>query len=187
MLKKIACSACAGLLLLSAPAHAEPTGFRSYQLAKHGSLQLSVPNSWNDQMRQRQPDSPPTILFTPERGYGFNVQVTPLWLAKQDAKLPAMEELKTVISSAADDAKPHAVESEIPIREIQGASGAGYYFTLTDHAPKSGEFKFMTQGMLRVGKVMLAFTILSNDSTESAVADALIMLRGARQSEAAPH
>ncbi len=181
MPKKIVHLVIAGLLLLSACAHAEPTGFRAYQLPGHGTLQLSVPHSWNDQMRQRQQDMPPTILFTPERGYAFNVQVTLLWPPKPDAVMPGIEEIRRTVSKAADDAKPQAAETAITIEEIPGSSGNGYYFAVTDRAPKPGEFKYMTQGMLRVGELMLAFTVLSNDGAAPAVKDALTMLKSAQQ------
>lgn len=180
-------TAFASLLLLSACAQADPTSFRSYQLPGHGALQLAVPYSWNDQMRQRQQGTPPTLLFTPESGYSFNVQLTPLWPAQADAVMPSLEEIKHTVSKAADDAKAQAVETTIPIREIHGSSGDGYYFSVTDHAPKPGEFKYMTEGMLRVGELILTFTILSNDGAAAAVADAESMLKSARQAEAAKH
>ena len=175
------------LLLLSAALHAEPAGFRSYQLGQHGSLQLAVPHSWNDQMRQRQNDEPPTILLTPEQGYNFNVQLTPLWPAKPDAVIPDAETIKRTVSKAAGEAMPQVTETTIVTQEIQGANGSGYYFRVTDRAPKPAEFKYMIRGMLRVGDLVLAFSILSNDGAESAVADALKMLKSAQHLGAAGH
>ena len=176
-----------GLLLSSGSLCAEPAGFRSFGLAKHGSLQMSVPHSWNDQMRQRPNDAPPTILLTPEQGYGFNIQVTPLWPVKADGVIPDGEAIKRTVSKAAEDSKAEAVETVIPVKDIEGASGSGYYYTATDRAAKPAEFKYKMQGMLRVGDLVVAFTILSNDGAEAAVADALKMLKSAQQVGAAPH
>ena len=75
----------------------------------------------------------------------------------------------------------------IPVKDIEGASGSGYYYTATDRAAKPAEFKYKMQGMLRVGDLVVAFTILSNDGAEAAVADALKMLKSAQQVGAAPH
>lgn len=183
MLGKIVLAAAAGLFLISAAVHAEPKGFRSYQLPQHGSLQLSVPQSWNDQMRQSPQGFPPTILFTPDAGYRFNVQVTPLWPSKPGAKMPDADRIKTTVNTAANEAKAHAAETTVPIQEIKGQSGSGAYFALTDRDPKPGEFKYLSQGMLCVGDLVLAFTILSNDGAESAVAEALNMLKSARQTD----
>jgi len=175
------------LLLLSTALHAEPAGFRAYQIGQHGTLQLSVPASWNDQMRQRPNDEPPTILLTSEQGYSFNVQLTPLWSAKPDAVIPDAEAIKRTVNKAAEEASNQVTETTIATQEIQGVTGSGYYFRVTDCVPKPAEFKYMTKGMLRVGDLILAFTILSNDSAESAVVDALKMLKGAQQVGAAPH
>ena len=187
MLKQITHIAVAGLLFLSVQAYADPSRVRSYQLAQHGSLQLSVPSAWNDQMREGQPGTPPILLFKPEHGSGFNVQVTPLWPAKPNDSLPSLEQIKLTVTKGADDEKAQAVETDIPIQEIQGTSGSGYYFTVTDRAPKPDEFKYMARGMLCVGKTVLAFTILSNDGTQSAIVDALTMLKGARLVKTAKH
>ncbi|HEY7676568.1 MAG TPA: hypothetical protein VIG69_05830, partial [Candidatus Methylomirabilis sp.] len=72
----------------------------------------------------------------------------------------------------------------IEVRELQGVAARGYYFSATDRAPKPGEYKFMTQGMLRVGSLLVTFTILTNDGQGNIVADALAMLRSARHVEA---
>ena len=184
MLRAITRITFASLLLLSATADAEPTGFRTYQLQGHGALQLAVPRSWNDQMRQLKAEDPPMILFTPEKGYGFNMQVTPLWSSKPGATLPSADEIRRTVTRAANDAQFQAADTAIQVKEIQGAAGTGYYFSITDRAPKPEEFKYMTQGMVAVGELVLSFTVLSNDGAEPAVADALKMLKGARQVDA---
>jgi hypothetical protein len=88
------------------------------------------------------------------------------------------------ISNGADRAKAQAVETTIEVRELQGAAARGYYFSATDRAPQPGEYKFLTQGMLRVGSLLVTFTILTNDGQAGIVADALAMMRSARHVEA---
>lgn len=187
MFKHITRIAFAVLFLLSVSAYAEPTGFRAYQLPRHGSLQLSVPRSWNDQMRQRQEDSPPTVLFTPESGYRFNVQLTVLWPTEVNAVMPGADEIRLTVAKLADDVKSKAVETDIPVQEIHGTTGIGYYFSLSDRAPGAGEFKYMTKGMLREGDLVLIFVILSNDGAGSAVKDALDMIKSTKHIGAVPH
>ena len=132
-------------------------------------------------MRQRSANIPPTILFTPERGYAFNVQLTPIWPASPDAVVPDMEQTGQEVQKAADDAKASAVDSTVSLHEIHGTSGDGYYFSITDRDIKPDEFKYLTQGMLRVGYLVVTFTIVSNDESGSPVVAALKMLKGARQ------
>lgn len=187
MLKRIALFALMILTLLAANARAEQTSFRSYQLPKYGSLQLSVPLSWNDQMRQGQPGLPPTILFTPERGYNFNVQITPLWLIRPDSHLAEEEDILRVVSKAAEEARGKMVDNAATVEKIEGVSGNGYYFSLSSKTAHADEFSYMTQGMLRVGGLAITFIILSNDGAEAAVADALRMMKNAREISADKH
>jgi hypothetical protein len=72
---------------------------------------------------------------------------------------------------------PGRLESELPIREIQGRSGAGFYFSATERAAKRGEPKFTTTGVLRVGEFSVPFTILTYEGQELVVRQALDLLK----------
>ena len=65
--------------------------------------------------------------------------------------------------------------------EFSGRSGPGYCFSATDRAPQPGEYKYLTQGIVRVGELSVTFTILTNDGQEAVVKQALEALKGARQ------
>jgi hypothetical protein len=71
------------------------------------------------------------------------------------------------------------VEKSLPLKALTGPSGSGYYFVATDRAPALGEWKYLTQGIIRVDDIVLAFTILTNDGQEATVTAALGMLRHA--------
>ena len=187
MLKLVAYIVSAGLILLASHAYADAPNIHTYSLAPHGVLLLPVPPTWNQKIQDGQPGKPPTLLFAPEHGSGFAVEVTSLWPTAPDAKLPSLDQIKLAVTKGADEEKPEAAETDIPITELQGTSGSGYYFKVTDRAPKPGEFKYMTRGMLRVAESLLAFTILCNDDTQSAIADALAMLKGGRIEITAKH
>jgi len=72
----------------------------------------------------------------------------------------------------------------IEIRTLKVDGGTGYYFSATDRAPNPGEYKYLTQGMLPVGELVVTFTILSNDGGEAAVSAALTLLRDLAQKKA---
>jgi hypothetical protein len=57
----------------------------------------------------------------------------------------------------------------------------GFYFAATDRAPKPDEYKFLTQGVVRVGELSVTFTILTNDGQDAVVKQALDALKGATQ------
>jgi hypothetical protein len=160
-------------------ATAEETSLRRYKLADHSSIQLNVPASWKDEVRQPPKGLPPTIWFGPQTGASFKVLLTPLWPRKKDVPPASADKIRQLVHQEARRVKPGVVEKTINIKELKGSSGIGYYFSVTDQAPKKGEYKYMTQGIIRIGEVLTTFTILTNEGQESIVSEALAMLKGA--------
>jgi hypothetical protein len=164
------------LFLFPALSGAEETSLRTVQLPESGSLQLRAPRSWKDQLHQSR-NVPPTIVFGPEQGNDFQVQITPM--RGTTGAAPDKDELLDIVLNAAEEAKQQAVERSIPVVEMKGDSGIGYYFTATDRDPKP-VFTHLTKGILQIGEVAAFFTILSKDGGEATTSDALKMLKGAR-------
>jgi hypothetical protein len=75
---------------------------------------------------------------------------------------------------------PQAVEQNPRLIEIQGQAGSGLYFSLTDKAPRPGEFRYVTQGMLPLGGSLVTFTILTNDGQDDIVRTALNVVAGTK-------
>lgn len=171
-------------LLFCAPiavATAGETGIRRYELPDHGSIQLNVPTSWKDEIRQPPNRLPPTITFKQKAGAPFQVLITPIWPAKKDMPLTEEEGIRQLVLQAAELAQSQSVEETIELKKLDGSSGPGYYFSVTDRAPRPGEYKYMTQGIVRVSNLVVTFTILTNDGQENIVADAIAMLKSAVQ------
>ncbi|MCC6140855.1 MAG: hypothetical protein IT389_09615 [Nitrospira sp.] len=173
------CAMVIGVVLAAASAHAEATAPREYALGQHGSLHLTVPVSWKDNVTQPLNGLPPTIAFVPERGAAFRVLLTPIWSDRSGAVLPVASDIRKKVEQAAAQAKAQAVESDVAVQEMAGTTGVGYYYAVTDRASKPGEFKRMKQGMLRVGDLLVSFTILSQNASDQAVQQATAMLEGA--------
>jgi hypothetical protein len=85
------------------------------------------------------------------------------------------------VAAAAQGAAPQSVEKVLNVRALAGPGNQGYYFAATDTAPKPGEFKYLTQGIIHVGDINMAFTVLTNDGQDAVVKTALDMLRRASQ------
>jgi len=158
---------------------AADTTARKYPLAQRGGLQMSVPAAWADEVRTAPGGVPPTIALRPRSGLAFEVLVTPIWRARPDIPEATKEAIRQSVQRAADDVKSDAVEQTIAIRELAGASGPGFYFSATDKAPKPGEYKYLTQGIVKVSDLTVTFTILTNDGQEQVAKDALDMVRSA--------
>lgn len=162
---------------------AADTAARRYALAEHGSLQLQVPTGWQGELEQDSDRLLPTIAFTPTDGALFGVVLTPIWPTEKDAPNPERTALQRLVEEATEQVRSLAVEKTIEILELEGTAGVGYYFSVTDPAPKPGEYKHMTQGILPVGVLMVPFTIYTNDGQQDVVTDALTMLKTATHSD----
>ena len=168
------------MLFIASGVVAEDISTKSYRLADHGFIQLQVPQSWRDEIHQPEGGLPPTIVFSPRDGTSFQILITPLFSPRKGVVMPTPDQIKRIVQRTAEHVQSQAVQKTISINELKGPSAIGYYFSVTDRSPKPGEYKYMTQGMLRVGELVPTFTILTNDGAESVVADSLSMLRGAK-------
>jgi len=161
------------------PAAAGPTSARQYPLPDGSIFQMKVPVSWLHDFIQQPSELPSTITLHPRTGEDFAVFVTPLPPAGEHSPPPTAAAIREHVELVVDKARPQAVEHVIAIRELRGTSGAGYYFSATDKAPKPGEYKVMTQGIFGVGNLIAAFTVLTNEGQQPIVDDALTMIKGA--------
>jgi hypothetical protein len=167
------------LFLLSAAASAADRDVR-IGLSGHGALFLRVPDGWEERISRGKPDEPPTILVTPASGHAFRILITPAWPVAADDKLPDADAIRAMLESGAKAARAVAVESEIPMQELKGMQAIGSYFSVTDRAPAAGEFRNITQGLARVGSIVVAFRVFSNGERAAVLDPALKMFRTMR-------
>jgi hypothetical protein len=154
---------------------------QSFAMSGHGTLLLNVPESWNSSLKQPEGGLPPTIGFGAHSGASFVVMITAVWGTAPNAGIPEDATIRSMVAAAAKSAEAQSVESSLALQSLVGASGRGYYFRATDRAPKPGEWKYLTQGMIRTGTIALAFTILTNDGQAPIEKAALEMIRLAVQ------
>ena len=147
---------------------------KAFPLPDNSTLELTIPPGWKDELKEKQ-----AIALTPREGAPFQVVVTPVARQKSAGSADTAIRMRHNVQQAADKIKPSAVEQYLPVEELTGAPGPGYYFSATDREPKPGEFKYLTQGMLLIGDVVVAFSILTNDGQEKAKDEALAMLKRA--------
>jgi hypothetical protein len=57
-------------------------------------------------------------------------------------------------------------ENKLVIEVLRGPEADGYYFACTDKAPGPGGYKYLTQGIFRLGDLVVPFTVLANDASE---------------------
>jgi len=146
---------------------------KAFALPDNSKLELAVPAGWKDEPKEK------SIALSPREGAPFQVVVTPVARQKPGASTDTAIKMRVSVQQGADKVKPSAIEQYLPVEPLPGAPGPGYYFSATDREPKPGEFKHLTQGMLLVGDVVVAFSILTNDAQEKVRDQALAMLKSA--------
>ena len=158
---------------------------KTFPLPDNSKLELTIPAGWKDEVKATpaskgsQGKAPTTVALTPRDGTPFEVSVTPVARQKPGASTDTAIKMRHSVQQGADKVKPGAIEQYLPVEPLTGAPGPGYYFSATDREPKPGEFKYLTQGMLLVGDVVVGFSILTNDAQEKVRDQALAMLKSA--------
>jgi hypothetical protein len=151
-----------------------------YPLQNHTGLVLPVPDGWKEEIRAATANGPKSLYFTPQKGSGFAVAVTPIVAMKDGSSIPDAAAIHGLVAASAQRLAPRAVEKQLTIKELVGPSCRGYYFFATDRAPPPGEWKYLTQGIVRIGAVDVEFDILTNDGEGAVGTAALEMIRHAR-------
>jgi hypothetical protein len=167
------------VLLVAGAAFAQDVGLRSFPVPEHGAFKLQVPKSWKDKVSPTAGSTAPTITFTGSGQEKFEMLLTPTWRTWPANPRAAAAEIWLLVQQNAERLKPKAVEKELSPQEISGASSAGYYISVTDPAPKPGEYKYLMQGTLRVGELLVRFTVLTNDGGDSIRRQALALVQSA--------
>ena len=147
-------------------------------LPNHGSLVLKVPDGWREEISRRDPAAPPAILVTPESGTDFKMLLMPNW-PKEGSKLPDLAAIQEMLATGAKAAGPASVEKTLAVQEVRGPVVAGGYFSATDRAPEKGEYKHVSQGMVRLGAIVVAFQLMDNGDPK-VLETALKMVRAMR-------
>lgn len=165
--------------LAAALAFADDVPLRRYELPNRDTLELVLPAGWSDEFDQPPGGGPPTIAIAVVEGGPAQVFVTPKWAEPTDKDVRELPLLRDAVHELAERIRHEAVESYIEIRPLEGANGAGYYFSATEREPKADGFKFMNQGALQAGGLTLWFVILTNDGQDTVAVQALAMLQSA--------
>ena len=154
---------------------------RSFPLPQHDKLILGVPTTWKQTVRQPPGDLPPTLTFSPDKGDEFKVLITPLWSPKKDPNFNKPDKVRSLIDNELKGMLPSAVEQEVVIQEFKGVYGTGYYFLLTDKAPKPGEYPYVVRAGVGVGDLLLSVTVLSRLKNSEGIRSTIKAVQEAKQ------
>ncbi|MBN1909247.1 MAG: hypothetical protein JW818_05880 [Pirellulales bacterium] len=156
---------------------------RTFAVPQHGNLVLNLPADWKQSIKNAPGLPVPLIMLAPAQGNAFEILVTPFWSPKNDPTFNNAENVKRLVGAMRTQMLPKAVEKQVELKEIKGATSSGYYFLVTDKAPKPGEFPYAVSAGLGVGDLLLHVTLLCRDKNDPAIETMLKALQQAKQTK----
>ncbi len=169
----------AGLIVAGCGGRASVTE-RKLPVGDSDLLVLKVPLAWKQIDRSSDDGAVRSYVFTAGEGKAFRVTVTPMagHLLKFGFSRP--ENIQAMVENEGTDLLANAVESKVRVEELRAPDVVGYHFTLTDRAPKPGEFKYMIEGARGFPQMLVMFTILTHDPQAEVCREALSMIAASR-------
>ena len=150
----------------------------SFTIPGHGILTLDVPRVWNYNFTIKGNNNPPIITFynldkDKEEIYQLNLSV--LWEDGFKRNISSPEYIQSLVEETGEQALINSDQTELSLKKITGQDGVGYLFNLSDSGANTDEYQFLTQGALAVGKLLLIFSLFSNED-ESILQQALLKI-----------
>ena len=151
---------------------------KSFTIPDHGVLTLDVPRVWNYNFTIKGNNNPPIITFynldkDKEEIYQLNLSV--LWEDGFKRNISSPEYIQSLVEETGEQALINSDQTELSLKKITGQDGVGYLFNLSDSGANTDEYQFLTQGALAVGKLLLIFSLFSNED-ESILQQALLKI-----------
>jgi hypothetical protein len=143
------------------------------------ALRVAVPHGWNASMRNTLAGAV-DLRITPESGAPAEVLITGL-AAHGSSELKRNGEIKRATKAMGENLLAGSVERRIELERVDGAAGSGFFYSLTDKRPQlpEGQYRYMTQGIMVVGPLRLAVTVLADQPNSAAKTMAIDLLRTA--------
>lgn len=132
-----------------------------FTVSKRNRLKLALPANWRAGMRQDPSGMTSTIKVWPNGGEQFEMLISRI--PQKDAQEPVTpERLLQIVRERGQMAVSQSAEQKLDVKELGPGEWKGYYYRLTDKAPRPNAYKYMTQGAMSEGTVLFTFTYLTN-------------------------
>ncbi|MCG3202741.1 MAG: hypothetical protein NFCOHLIN_02626 [Gammaproteobacteria bacterium] len=134
-----------------------------YPVPRHGELRLQVPAHWQVRYVYVEDGSrPPGFRVFPLEGSDFDMSMTVYWHDGMDQDITSAESLRARVEQAGAEAIKSSTDQRLAVVPLAGAGGPGFLYDLQDAAAAAGDYHYLTQGALAVGRLVLVFTILTD-------------------------
>lgn len=152
-----------------------------YPLPDGSALTLQVPADWDERSSS---ETPGQAHFSGTAHCEVQVAIT--LVAGSDPPLDNPEAVRALVDADARDYLDRAVEGHYTLRELNGPEAAGWYFALRQRQPARKGAAFVNRGAVRVGAVVLRFSVETPKPDQPEVRQALKMLAEAKALRTAP-
>jgi hypothetical protein len=153
-----------------------------YPLPDGSALTIEVPAGWEARTAAASPGQAHFSSGTTR----CEVQIAITLIAGSDPPLDTPDAVRALVDTDARDYLDRAVEGHYSLRELRGPEAAGWYFALRQREPERKSAAFVHRGAVRVGPVVLRFSIETPKPDQPEVRQALKMLADTREMRAAP-
>jgi len=162
--------------IFSAEVQAEDWMQKSITVAGGGTLEFEHPEYWGKKPDLDVVEGMRSIRFGP-----YGPRKKPFFLAHFEAIVAlepvTPESLLQITEGEVASFKTIAIESDVPINDINGPNVAGHYFSITDKASKIREFDYLTLAILSSEFLLIKCYFFSSDGAPDFGADAMQMMR----------
>lgn len=143
------------------------------------TLRIATPQGW--QARLGVPiQGAVDIRIKPPEGTRGEILISGM-VPKGGPPLKSTGDIKATVRTMGEAMLEGSVEKKLALEKLVGTGGSGFFYSLTDKRQQlpAGEYRFMTQGIMAVGPMRLAATVLGDTATSPARVAAFDMLRTA--------
>lgn len=166
-------------LLFTSTLRAEEWLLQSVKVADGGTFELEFPETWGRKPETEMIEGISTLRFGP-----YGPRKKPIFMVQLEAVVSidsiSEKDLLEITGVDVENFRNVAVETEIPINNVEGPHVTAHYFSITDKESKIGEFDYLTLGVMASGKLLVKSFFFSSDGAPDFGADALRMMRSVK-------
>jgi hypothetical protein len=140
-------------------------------------LEISIPQSWENDVKPGGDDTKEIILGKPTgRTFLINLQVK----GNNGPEFDYPEFVSTYLNQLKKSMKGKEPEASVNIMSISGADSQGLFYSMRIPQLEGTTIRYLTRGASRTGRLLLTFTILTEDQNSDYLKTALEVIRTAR-------
>jgi hypothetical protein len=142
---------------------------------------MSVPAYWQEAYKTIEVPPAVTLAYRLPSKKDFYMKVTTAWELQQERSSRDPGWLRLAVEKSGRALLGQAEQGDLKLVEINGPNAKGYYFQLP-HRERFpiGEFSYITEGVVDLGKITVVFSTYSTVQDSAAVSDSLRVIEGAR-------